>query len=51
MMVESSILLTHEQHRFTKELVQAGHYWRSCLSQHTLASHIYDLGIDHVRGG
>lgn len=48
---ESSILLTDEQRCFAKELVGAGHNWRSCLSQHILASHMCDLNIDDVRCG
>jgi hypothetical protein len=35
MMVESSFLLTVEPHHFAKDLVKAGRYWRSCLSQGT----------------
>ncbi len=51
MTVKSSIQLTDEQHRFAKELVEAGRYWRSCLLQHSLVSHVCDVDIEDVRCG
>ncbi len=51
MTVKSTILLADEQHRFAKEQVEAGRYWRSCLSQHMLVSHVCDVDIDDVRCG
>lgn len=47
-MVESSFLLTVEPHHFAKDLVKAGRYWHSCLSQHILVSHVCDVDIDDV---
>jgi hypothetical protein len=51
MTVKSSIQLTDEQHRFAKELVEAGRYWHSCLFQLSLVSLVCDVDIEDVRCG